>query len=323
MRAFVTGAAGFAGSHLVDYLKAHTDWQINAFVWDKADMRHLAADNRCTISKGDILDKASLGTVIEKARPDYVFHLAAIASVTHAYEHPGPTVMTNIMGQINLLQALIHLDDAPRTLIVGSADEYGLVEPDDLPISENAPFRPRNPYSVSKITQDMLGYQYWQNYDLPVVRVRPFNHVGPRQRDSFVVAAFAKQVAFAEAGLQDPVIRVGNLEAKRDFSDVRDIVRGYHLAVTLGEAGQVYNMASERCHAIQEILDQLVALSTIPLQVKTDPARLRPSDTPIVLGDCKKFRQLTGWKAEIPLEQSLQDTLAYWRERAKEETGRI
>lgn len=314
MRAFITGAAGFAGSHLLDYLREQTDWDIHAFVWEKADLRHVTTHDRLILYQGDIQREESLRKALQAARPDYVFHLAAIASVAHSYQNPGPTMMTNILGQVNLLQVLIELEPMPRTLIVGSADEYGLVKPDELPITEHAPLRPRNPYSVSKITQDMLGFQYFQSYGLPVVRVRPFNHIGPRQAPSFVVSAFAKQIADAEFGRQKPIIRVGNLDAQRDFSDVRDIVHGYHLAITQGEPGEVYNLASERSYAIQEILDRLIELGRVKLTIEPDPTRMRPTDTPIVRGDSHKFRARTGWRAQIPLQTSLEDTLDYWRE---------
>lgn len=315
MRAFITGAAGFAGSHLADYLLARTDWEIYAFVWEKESTENLPTHVRLHLVYGDICRADSVATAVRTAQPDYVFHLAAIASVPAAWSDPTQTIVTNISGQINLLQAILNAGLSPRILIVGSADEYGLVEPRDLPVREETPFRPNNPYAVSKITQDMLGYQYFLSYGLPIVRVRPFNHIGPRQRESFVVAAFAKQIAEAEVGLQPPVIRVGNLEPQRDFSDVRDIVRGYYLAITQGEPGEVYNMASERAVAIRQILEDLLKLSRVPLQVEADPTRLRPSDTPVLVGDARKFRERTGWHIEIPLSQSLRDIMTYWRGR--------
>jgi GDP-4-dehydro-6-deoxy-D-mannose reductase len=315
LRALITGAAGFAGSHLVDYLLAQTDWELDAFLWEKESRENLAADARVHVLSGDICREDSIHQAIAQTRPDYVFHLAALASVPDAWSNPAQTIVTNMTGQINLLQAIIREGLNPHILIIGSADEYGLVAPEDLPVRETTPMRPNNPYAVSKIAQDMLGYQYYLSHNLPIVRVRPFNHIGPRQRESFVVAAFAKQIAEAEAGFGPAALSVGNLEAQRDFSDVRDIVRGYYLAVTQGEPGEVYNMASERAHSIQAILDRLLSMSALQFDVELDPARFRPSDMPVLVGDSSKFCARTSWRAEISLPQSLRDTLDYWRQR--------
>lgn len=321
MRALITGAAGFAGSHLTDYLLANTDWELYAFVWERESLDNLAVSERVHVQKGDIARAESIAQAVREAQPDYVFHLAAIAAIPASFQHPGQTMITNILGQVNLLQAIVEAGLKPRILIVGSADEYGLVTPEDLPVRETTPFRPSNPYAVSKVTQDLLGYQYFHSYGLPIVRVRPFNHIGPRQQDSFVVSAFAKQVAAAELGLQEPVVRVGNLSAKRDFSDVRDIVRGYYLAITQGELGEVYNLASEQARSIQSVLDDLLELSRVPLRVETDPARFRPVDVPVIVGDCRKFRQRTGWRTMIPFETSLRDVLDDWRQRLNKKVG--
>jgi len=301
----------------VDYLVAHTDWEIYAFVWEKESLENLSPGDRVHLLRGDICREESIRQAVVQAQPDYIFHLAALASGLAAWNNPAETIVTNILGQINLLQAVIQAGLRPRILIVGSADEYGLVAAEDLPIRETTPLRPNNPYAVSKIAQDMLGYQYFLSHKLPIVRVRPFNHIGPRQRESFVVAAFAKQIAAAEAGKREPIVRVGNLDPQRDFSDVRDIVRGYFLAITAGELGEVYNMASERARSIRSVLEELLAMSHLPLRVETDPALFRISDMPVLVGDCRKFRERTGWRAEIPFSQSLRDTLDYWRQRVK------
>jgi len=192
------------------------------------------------------------------------------------------------------------------------------VRPDELPIAEDTPLRPLNPYAVSKIAQEMLGLQYHLAHGLPVVMVRPFNHIGPRQRLGFVAPDFAHQVAEAEAGLREPVVEVGNLDVSRDFSDVRDIVRGYYLAITQGEPGEVYNLGSERAHSVRELLELLMAASRVKLEVRQDPLRLRPAEVPIMVSDCRKFRQRTGWQATIPFEQSVRDVLDYWRQRVRE-----
>ena len=270
--------------------------------------------SRISLHVGDMLmDLPALKDLLAAAKPDYVFHLAAQAFVPTSWADPWSTLENNIRGQLNVLLATIAMDTYPRTLVVGSADEYGIVAPEELPIRETNPLRPNSPYAVSKVAQDMLGYQYYASHKLPVVRVRPFNHIGPGQSPAFVTADFAKQIAEAEAGLREPVMRVGNLEARRDFSDVRDIVRGYYLAVSEGEPGQVYNLGAERSYSIREVLDILLALSEVPMTVEPDPARLRPSDVPEIVADCTRFRSQTGWRAEIPLERSLRDILNYWR----------
>ena len=314
-RAFITGIAGFARSHLAEHLLA-AGYRVGGAslpAGGTSNIDHL--QGRARVYLGDLSDPEWVRSVLAEAQPACVFHLAAQAAVSASWAAPGPTLVNNILGQLNLLQAIIALGLSPRVLIVGSADEYGLVRRDELPIRETNPLRPNNPYAVSKITQDFLGYQYFLSHQLPVVRVRPFNHIGPRQGPGFVVPDFAKQIAEAEAGLRPPVLQVGNLTARRDFSDVRDIACAYALALERGEPGEVYNLGSGQSHSIQEILDRLLALSRIPLQVETDPARLRPADVPVVVSDCRKFREQTGWRPTIKLEDSLRDVLEYWRGR--------
>lgn len=316
MKALITGVGGFVGSHLASYLvgKAELD------VWglDLVEGRAAALRPRITLHVGDVLmDLAALKDLFAAAQPDYVFHLAAQAFVPSSWKDPWATLENNIRGQLNVLLAAVAIEKFPRILVVGSADEYGIVFPEELPISETNPLRPNSPYAVSKVAQDMLGYQYYASHKLPVVRVRPFNHIGPGQSPAFVTADFAKQIAEVEAGLREPVMRVGNLGARRDFSDVRDIIRGYYLALSEGEPGEVYNLGAERSYSIRQVLDGLLALSETRVAVEQDPARLRPSDVPEILADCAKFRSRTGWRAEIPLERSLEDILNYWRSRIR------
>jgi GDP-4-dehydro-6-deoxy-D-mannose reductase len=253
--------------------------------------------------------------LLEQTAPDVIFHLAAQAFVPVSWQDPWDTLENNIRAQTNILDGLVKLNAKPRVLIVGSNEEYGLVRPEDLPLDEDSPLRTNNPYAVSKLTQDWLGLAYFLSHQIPVVRVRPFNHIGPRQADSFVVPAFAKQVAAIEARRQEPVIRVGNLAARRDFTDVRDVVRAYHLAITNGQPGEVYNIGSGRSRAVQDILDILMSYSRVAVRVEQDPARMRPSDTPEIRCDAAKLYQATGWQPTIPFEQSLQDVLDDWRVR--------
>lgn len=335
LRALITGVGGFAGSHLAEYLLEHTNWDVvgldlvagRATRWQlpgsgtqSRDAEAGSAQGRVALHIGDILmDLPALKDLFAAARPDYIFHLAAQAFVAASWEDPWNTLANNIRGQLNVLLAAIALGTWPRVLVVGSAEEYGIVAREELPIRETNPLRPSNPYAVSKVAQDMLGYQYHASHKLPVVRVRPFNHIGPGQSPVFVTSDFAKQIAEAEAGLREPVLQVGDLNARRDFSDVRDIMRGYYLALSQGEPGEVYNLGAERSYSIREVLERLVALSTIPLRFKVDTARLRPVDIPEIVGDCSKFHARTGWRAEIPLEESLKDILAYWRKQVRPE----
>ncbi len=312
LRALITGIGGFAGFHLTEYLLQQTDWEIWGL--DLREGRAAQFRDRIRMHMGDmLLDLPALKELFAAVQPDYVFHLAAQAFVPASWADPWSTLENNIRGQLNVLLASISLKEYPRVLVVGSSDEYGILTAEELPVTETNPLRPNSPYAVSKVAQDMLGYQYYASHKLPAVRVRPFNHIGPGQSPAFVTSDFAKQIAEAEAGLRDAVMHVGNLEARRDFSDVRDIVRGYHLAVTKGKPGEVYNLGAERSYSIREVLDALLALSDIPIAVSQDPTRLRPSDMPEVISDCTTFRSLTGWQAAIPLEQSLTDILNHWR----------
>ena len=274
---------------------------------------------RIALHLADLSDYGRVRELCARIRPDYVFHLAAQASVERSWLNPAETLVNNITVQLNLLQAVIDLRLESRMLVIGSADEYGAVRAEDLPIDENTPLRPVNPYAVSKIAQDYLGYQYFLSHGLHVVRARPFGHIGPRQGLGFVVADFARQLAQIEAGLQEPVIRVGNLSAQRDLTDVRDMVRGYYLALSRGKAGEVYNLGSSRAYAISEILDKLLQMSGVPVRVETDTSRLRPSDIPILACDSRRLRADTGWQPERDISDTLREVLDYWRERIREE----
>lgn len=318
MRALITGVAGFAGSHLAEYLLAHTNLEVWGTDISSNDRNIAQFRDDLYFVVGDISESDVASTILAQARPDYVFHMAAQAFVPLSWRDPWQTIANNIRAQLSILQAMVDAGAKPRVLIIGSADEYGMIAPDELPITEATPLRPYSPYAVSKIAQDMLGYQYYASHGLPIVRVRPFNHIGPRQSPAFVTSDFAKQIAEIEAGSREPPIHVGNLEAKRDFTDVRDMVRGYHLALEHGEVGEVYNLGTERAYSIRYVLDTLLAMSEVEIEVVPDPARLRPSDVPVVVSDCSKFRQQTGWRASIRLHESLHNILEYWRERVKE-----
>jgi GDP-4-dehydro-6-deoxy-D-mannose reductase len=318
LRALITGIAGFAGSHLAEYLVANTDLEVHGLILPQFGVANIQAiRDRLTLHDGDVADYQRVLPLLADCRPDLIFHLAAQSAPSLSLLQPGVTLTNNILGQLNVLQAAVELGMSPRILVIGSADEYGRVLPSELPVTETNAMRPVNPYSVSKIAQDYLGYQYFLSHKLPTVRLRPFNHIGPRQGPGFVVSDFAKQIAEVEAGKRPPEVHVGSLESQRDFTDVRDTVRAYYLALTQGEPGDVYNVGSGRAHSVGSILNRLLAMSTARISVVPDAARLRPSDIPILVCDCAKFRARTGWQPAIPLEKTLSDVLAYWREQVR------
>lgn len=319
MRALITGITGFAGSHLADYLLAdHPDVEIfGTYRWRsrRENIEHL--EGKVRLLETELRDYTSVHTTLAEARPDYVFHLAAQSFVPASWTAPNDTLTANIAGQTNLFEAIRALELDPVVQIACSSEEYGLVHPDEVPIKETNPLRPLSPYAVSKVAQDMLGYQYFRSYGLKAIRTRGFNHTGPRRGDVFVTSNFARQLALIEAGQREPVIRVGNLDAVRDFTDVRDTVRAYWLAVRRATPGEVYNIARGEGITIRELLDRLIALCDTEVRIETDPERLRPSDVEILLGDSSKFRQETGWEPQVPFEKTLSDTLDYWRERIR------
>lgn len=298
---------------------ANTDWSlclVSRSTDGEARLHEQFSDHpdRVATVAADLQDADSVRAAVERVRPSYIFNLAALTSVKESLAQPGATILNNIAGTLNLLEAVREYGkDAPRTLIVGSSEEYGHVHPEDIPVDEATDLRPENPYAVSKIATDMLGFQYQIAYQLPLIRVRPFNHIGPGQSDRFVTGSFAKQIAEIEAGKQEPVVRVGNLSAQRDFTDVRDMVQAYHLAITKGAPGEVYNLGSDKPASIQHVLDTLLSLCKVRVRVELDTSRLRPADVPLIVCDSRKFRDLTGWRPTIPLHRTLSDILDYWR----------
>ncbi|WP_029215616.1 GDP-mannose 4,6-dehydratase [Kallotenue papyrolyticum] len=316
MRALITGINGFVGGHLAEHLLAATDWQLFGVTREPA-LALPALRGRVTPLVADLLDAAAVRHVVREARPEVVFHLAAQAHTPTSFRDPAGTLTGNILMQLHLFEAIRAAELDPLILVVGTGEEYGAVRPDELPVNEQTPLRPVSPYAVSKAAQDLLAFQYHAAYGLRTIRVRPFNHTGPRQEDRYAPTAFAHQIARIEAGLQAPVVRVGNLEAQRDFTDVRDMVRAYHLAVLHGQPGEVYNLGSGRAVPIRAILEQLLALSTVPIQVEPDAERMRPADVPLIVCDATRFRERTGWQPQIPLAQTLRDILEDFRARVR------
>jgi GDP-4-dehydro-6-deoxy-D-mannose reductase len=316
MKVLITGITGFAGSHLVDYLLTLPGVEVMGILrWRSRTENIEHFQDKVRLVECDLRDASSVRDVIGDLRPDRIFHLAAQSFVPTSWTAPTESLVTNIIGQLNIFEAVKKLHIMPRIQLACSSEEYGMVYENELPIRETNPLRPLSPYAVSKVGQDMLGYQYFMSYKIPVIRTRGFNHEGPRRGPVFVCSDFAKQIADIEKGRRAPVLKVGNLDARRDFTDVRDVVRAYWLSLEKGEPGEVYNICSGRCWTIREMLDMLLAMTKTKIKIEADPARMRPSDVPVLLGDASRFRSATGWEPTIPFDQTLRDLLEYWRAR--------
>lgn len=316
MKALITGITGFVGSHLAEFLLKMGSVEVFGIErWRSKTENIEHIKDKIILEECDIRDVSSVARTIKKIMPDKIFHLAAQSFVPTSWHAPQETLTTNIIGELNIFETIREMQINPWIQIACSSEEYGMVYPDEPPIKETNPLRPLSPYGVSKVAQDMLGYQYNQSYKLNVVRTRAFNHTGPRRGDVFVESNFAQQIAKIEKGIQPPVIYVGNLEARRDYTDVRDVVRAYWLSTEKCQAGDVYNICSGKDWAIRDVLEILLSFSKVKVKVQQDPARMRPSDVMVLLGDNTKFSKQTGWKPEIPFEQTLKDLLNYWRER--------
>jgi GDP-4-dehydro-6-deoxy-D-mannose reductase len=316
MRVLVTGITGFVGSHFAEYALARGVEVVGSYRWRSKTENIDHLQNRIELVECDLRDTSSAHHLVEVARPDWVIHLAAQSFVGASWQAPAETFVTNAVSQVNLLEALRGRTPHPRFLVIGSSEEYGFVQEDELPITEGNPLRPLSPYAVSKVAQDLMGYQYWKSYGMHIVRARAFNHEGPRRGDVFVTSNFARQIAEIELGLREPVIAVGNLTTRRDYTDVRDIVRGYWMLLEQGEPGEVYNLCSGRDWVIADILAFLLGEARVPgITTREDRSRLRPSDVPVLRGDAGKAAKAVGWQPEIPFEQTLRDILEHWRGR--------
>lgn len=309
MKALIIGGGGFVGPYLARHLT--NDLGLETFV-TKMQNESLDIDNVSVINL-DILDCEQIYDVLSSVRPDYIFHLAAQSSVAVSWKNPALTIDINIKGSVNLLDSVRRLDYKPRVLLIGSGEEYGHIKAGECPIIEDNALRPGNIYAATKSCQNMIGKIYADAYGIDVCMVRAFNHIGPNQLPLFVVADFCKQVADIEKGEKEPVIYVGNLSAKRDFTDVRDVVRAYGLLIEKGERGETYNVGRGQAVEIRYILDSILALASCKIEVKVDENKLRPVDVPIIEPDITKINECTGWQPRISLEQTLKETLDYWR----------
>ena len=313
-RVLITGATGPVGSFLADYLLTLPEVEVHIFKRWRSDTRPIQQlFGHVTFHEGDIEDPFAVAAAVRAAAPDRVYHLAAQSYPSASWDAPITTLRTNVEGTINLLEAVRAHAPQARVHIAGSSAEYGWVAPDEVPISETRRLRPASPYGVSKVTQELLGLQYHDSYGLHVVITRSFNHVGPRQGDRCSIQTFCQQMAQIEAGLQPPVLQVGNLEARRDFTHVADVARALWLLLGEGMPGTVYNLCSGTATRIGDIVDLVRAQGRVPVEIQIDPARLRPSDEPILQGDNSRLRAATGWAPQIGIEQIVAELLEYWR----------
>lgn len=314
MKSLIIGGAGFVGAYMVRYLKNDLGQDVVVTKMPREQVNVDGVDmSEIQVCDLDILDKEAVVALFCKVHPDCIYHLAAQSSVSVSWKNPELTIDVNVKGGVNILEALRELDYKPRVLFIGSGEEYGHILPDETPIKEDNVSRPGNIYAATKACQNMLARIYADAYDLDVMMVRAFNHIGPNQLPLFVVADFCKQVAEIEAGNREPIIKVGNLSARRDFTDVRDVVRAYALLMESGRAGETYNIGSGHAIAIEDLLRCILDNSSVDIRVEVDPEKLRPVDVPIIEADTTKIYKETGWQPEIPLEQTIRETLDFWR----------
>ena len=315
MRALITGITGFAGGHLAQILLDRGDEVFGVDLRPAQGLEHLSSEVKSITA--DLSDPTVVTTLLSDVQPEVIYHLAGQAFVPTSWEDPWGTLENNIRPQLNILQTMVQQKSKARLLIVASNQVYGQVSSDQLPVKEDTPFRPDNPYGVSKVTQDILALQYHLSHGIDVLRVRAFNHIGPRQSPFFVASSFARQVAEIEDRLAPSTMRVGNLEVRRDFTDVVDVMRAYALLVEYGDPGETYNVGTGQAHSIQYLLEVLLGYSNVEIKIEQDSTRMRPSDVPILYADNSKLRAKTGWEPTYTFEESLQRVLDYWREEVK------
>lgn len=319
-KVLITGITGFVGSHLADYiLEKFPNIQILGLVrwWEpKENINHIL--DKVKLCYGDLVDVPSLETILREHKPEVIFHLAAQSYVDFSFLAPITTLDTNVIGTANLLESVKKLKLSsgydPIIQIASSSECYGQVKEDEVPIKESNPFRPASPYAVSKVAEDMLAFQYWLSWKIKTIRTRMFTHTGPRRGEVFAESNFAKQIAAIEAELQEPVVKVGNLDSVRTFLDIKDAIRAYWLLVNKCSPGEVYNVGGMETMTVGEMLNKLLKLSKVKnIAVEVDSSRLRPSDVTLQIPCIEKFVKATGWKPEIKFEKTLEDLLNYWR----------
>ena len=331
--AFISGITGMVGSHLADYLIENTDWNIHGLIrWRSPldnisqQIKEINSKKRIKLFYGDLRDSMSVDDAIKSSKPDYVFHLAAQSFPKTSFTAPLDTLETNVQGTVRILEAVKNHAPKAITHVCSSSEVFGRVPKEKLPIDEECNFHPASPYAISKVGTDLVGRFYAEAYGLTTLTTRMFTHTGPRRGDVFAESSFAKQIALAENGFIEPVIKVGNLKSLRTVADVRDAVRAYFMLVTINPiAGEYYNIGGQHTAEVGEILDHLISISSIKnnLKIEVDPDRLRPIDADLQVPNTDKFTKHTGWKPEINFEQTMQDLLDYWRTRVKLEGNRF
>ncbi len=320
MRILITGITGFVGSHLAEYCLQKPDVEVYGTILshhlgDELErIKHIK--DKIELLECDLTNRIAVARVLSRSRPDKIFHLAAQSFVPTSWRSPEDTLYNNIISELNIFEVVREIKLDPVIVIACSSEEYGLVLEGELPVKETNILRPLSPYGVSKIAQEKLAFQYYYSYGLKTILTRFFNTEGPGRGKDFVTSNFAKQIAEIEKGKREPVIYVGNLEAKRDFNDVRDMVRAYWLASEKCRYAEPYNICTGETRSIKSVLDLLLSLSKVKnIEIRQDPFRMRPSDVPVLCGDSSKFRKETGWEPKIPFEKTIEDLLNYWRKK--------
>lgn len=309
-KVLITGISGFAGSHLAEFLLSK-NFEVAGIVRKKENPNISHIENKLKQFLADLQNKNQIKKILKQVNPDQIFHLAGFSVPRLSFGKTKEVFEANVFSTINLFESLVELKLKPTFVNVGSSEEYGLTKGGK--ISEETPFVPASPYAVSKLAQDYLGFFYFKNHQIPVIRLRPFNHIGPRQEPVIAVSNFAKQIAQIEKGLQNPVIKVGNLAARRDFCDVREMVEAYWLAAEKCTPGEVYNIGSGKSYSLAQILEILLSFSKIKIKVEVDKSLLRSLDVPEFVANPAKFIKETSWKPKIKLGKTLKDILNYWR----------
>ena len=317
MNVLITGITGFVGKHLLNLLrKERPEWNIYGTYRSQNSLERMNENIRYFHPvECNLVDASSVFLLIKESKPDYIFHLAGESSVFFSWKSPSGMVQTNVIGQINLFEAIRELEfNNCIFLSVGSSEEYGIILPNNLPITKEKCLAPISPYAVTKAAQDLFGFQYYKSFGTKIIRTRSFNHTGPGRNSSFALSGFAHQLVCIEQGKSEPVIKVGNLNARRDFLDVRDVVKAYLLLVENGNPGEVYNICRGESYLLADLLEQMIQMSLVrDIKIAHDPDRMRPVEIPEIYGSNDKIRKAVGWQPVIPFKQTLLNLLEYWR----------